>query len=442
MAFLQSKGIGFEKMRGIGFDGTNTMSGHRSRVQTRLRLHAPSAVYVHCRCQKLQLAALKAAAEHTEVNRVLGTLLTIRKAFHYSPKKAEKLAEIQAELDSPEIKIKMQKPSDTRWLARERAVRAVGKSLPALVSTFKKIYDETGDAEAHGIATLLTKYNTVACINMLSDVLHTVAKLQGNLQAKEIDLASVPGMVDSTTKRLKELKERVISSTWFKDHSLVFTDNLQLGAKKIVVTEEEKAGFLQKVYRPYLQSVIDHINGRMESTDFLSSMSVFDPRHLPNSEERLNNYGEEKIRILIDFYGIAQRAYFDGDEAFSQPDIDPEYTEAEWKLFRQLIFRKYRDSSLQTMLFCLTGSDDISTVSPNLAKVATILEVLPVTTATVERSFSSMKLIKTRLRSRMGEKILDHAMRMCIEGPDRLSNDTLESVVDNYKEVKQRKLAL
>ena len=436
VAFLQPKGIGFEKMHGIGFDGTNTMSGHRSGVQTCLRLHAPSAVYVHCRCHKLQLAALNAAAEHTEVNRLLGTLLTIWKAFHYSPKKnPEKLAEIHAELDSSEIK--MQEPNDIRWLARERAVRAVRKSLPALVNTFDKIYDETGNAEAHGIATLLTKYNTVACIYMLSDVLHTVAKLQGNLQAKEIDLASVPGMVDSITKQLKELKERVSSSTWFKDHSLVFTDNSKLGAKKIVVTEEEKAGFLQKVYRPYLQSVIDHINGRMESTDFLSSMSVFDPRHLPNSEERLNNYGEEKIRILIDFYGIAQRAYFDEDEAFPQPDIDPEYTEAEWKLFWQLIFRKCRDSSLQTVLSCLTGSDDISPAFLNPAKVATILEVLLVTTATVECSFSSMKLIKTRLHSRMGEKPLDHAMRIYIEGPNRLSNDTLESVVDNYKEVKQ-----
>ena len=44
----------------------------------------------------------------------------------------------------------------------------------------------TGDAEAHGIASLLTKYNTVACIYMLSDVLHTVAKLQGSLQGKEV----------------------------------------------------------------------------------------------------------------------------------------------------------------------------------------------------------------------------------------------------------------
>ena len=78
VAFLQSKGIGFEKMHKIGFDATNTMSGHRSGVQTRLRLHAPSAVYVHCRCHKLQLAALNAAAEPTEVNH---TLLTCGKHF-------------------------------------------------------------------------------------------------------------------------------------------------------------------------------------------------------------------------------------------------------------------------------------------------------------------------------------------------------------------------
>ena len=35
--FLQSKIIGFDRMRGLGSDGTNSMSGHRSGVQTRLR---------------------------------------------------------------------------------------------------------------------------------------------------------------------------------------------------------------------------------------------------------------------------------------------------------------------------------------------------------------------------------------------------------------------
>ncbi len=79
----------------------------------------------------------------------MGTLLTLWKAFHYSPQKAKKLIEIQNELNCPELK--MQKPSDTRWLARERAVRALRRSLPALVATFEEIYDQTGDAAAHYI---------------------------------------------------------------------------------------------------------------------------------------------------------------------------------------------------------------------------------------------------------------------------------------------------
>ena len=33
--------------------------------------------------------------------------------------------------------------------------------------------------------------------------------------------------------------------------------------------------------RPYIQSVIDHISGRLESTNLISSMSVFDPVTFP-----------------------------------------------------------------------------------------------------------------------------------------------------------------
>ena len=229
ITFLKSSGISLEKMRGFGFDGASNMSGHRSGIQRCLKVHAPSAIYIHCHCHRLQLAAISAAEEHRQVKRVLGTLLTIWKAFHYSPQKAEKLAEIQAELNCPELK--MQKPSDTRWLAREGAIRAVHRSLPALVATFEEIYDEKGDTEAHGISILLTKYPTVATIYTLSDVLHTVAKLQGSLQSKELDLASVPGMVSNTIDRLKELKEKPDTSTWFKDHATVFSDPAQLGEK-------------------------------------------------------------------------------------------------------------------------------------------------------------------------------------------------------------------
>lgn len=137
-----------------------------------------------------------------------------------------------------------------------------------------------------------------------------------------------------------------------------------------------------------------------------------------------------------------QEVCFDGKKGVSTPDIDPEDTESEWKLFRRVMFVQHKQSSLQQVLSALVRDGDISAAFPNLAKLAAILMVLPVTTATVERTFSSMKLIKTRLRSRMGESTLEHAMRICVEGPDQLPNQTLEEVIDHYKHAKKRRLAL
>ena len=134
-------------------------------------------------------------------------------------------------------------------------------------------------------------------------------------------------MVESTTKRLRELKSPTSSSTWFNDHSLVFTDTAQLGERNIAVTDEDKTAFVEKVYCPYLQSFIDCINGRMESTELNSFMSVFDPRYLPDKEEDLSNYGMEKMKMLIKFYGTMQRVQLNEMEGVSQPDIEPDETE-------------------------------------------------------------------------------------------------------------------
>ena len=150
----------------------------------------------------------------------------------------------------------------------------------------------------------------------------------------------------------------------------------------------------------------------------------------------------QKIQTHVGFYGSVQKVHFKGNEGISQPDVDPEDTEAEWKLFRRVIFVQHKHSSLHQVLAILLNSADIIVAFPNLAKLAAILMVLPVTTAKVERTFRSMKLIKTRLRSRMGESTLNHAMQVCIEGPERLSNDTLEEVIQHYKRSKKRKLAL
>ena len=282
--------------------------------------------------------------------------------------KAKKLAEIKAVLNTPEIKVT--KPSDTRWLARERCVRAIRQVLPALVQTFKEIHAESGDAEAYGLSVLLCTYKFVACLY----ILHTVAKLQGSLQSKDLDLSMVPMMVQTTISRLRELKDHPSSSTWFKDHSLVFSDPKQLGQLKVQITESDRKFFIQRVYNPYIQSVIDQTS-RMPSSDVFLAFSIFNPLNLPKEEKDLSMYGSEKLNVLTSFYGMPQTITFQSTTGTSVPDVDPEQTEAEWKIFRRLMFTKLKSSTSKDVIHALISNSTLSSAFPNLVTLAKIISV-------------------------------------------------------------------
>ena len=66
----------------------------------------------------------------------------------------------------------------------------------------------------------------------------------------------------------------------------------------------------------------------------------------------------------------------------------------------------------------LASNDMIKTLFPNLSKIGAICLSIPVTTASVERSFSQMKLIKTRLRRSLNDKSLSNLMKIALESPD------------------------
>ena len=88
------------------------------------------------------------------------------------------------------------------------------------------------------------------------------------------------------------------------------------------------------------------------------------------------------------------------------PLLDGDELLSEWKIFRQekktLIERKEESvsPSMQEILDEVNKSHTYGGIFPETRKPLNITMALSVGTATVERSFSQMKLIKTRLRSR------------------------------------------
>ena len=72
---------------------------------------------------------------------------------------------------------------------------------------------------------------------------------------------------------------------------------------------------------------------------------------------------------------------------------------------------------MQDILTMITSNVTLNTLYPNLNILASIC-LVPVTTVDCERAVSTMKRVKTRLRSVMKTQTLDCLVRISIEGPE------------------------
>ncbi len=86
----------------------------------------------------------------------------------------------------------------------------------------------------------------------------------------------------------------------------------------------------------------------------------------------------------------------------------------------------------------LVSSNMLKAMFPNLHKMASIGLTIPVSTASVERSFSQMKLIKTCLRNALSDCSLSHLMKIAIEAPEVLSDSDLDEIVNVWQRKSRR----
>ena len=86
----------------------------------------------------------------------------------------------------------------------------------------------------------------------------------------------------------------------------------------------------------------------------------------------------------------------------------------------------------------LVSSDMLKAMFPNLHKMASIGLTIPVSTASVERSFSQMKLVKAHLCNALSDCSLSHLMKIAIEEPEVLSDSDLDEIVNVWQRKSRR----
>ena len=123
----------------------------------------------------------------------------------------------------------------------------------------------------------------------------------------------------------------------------------------------------------------------------------------------LNTMGEHPAETVV------------GDE-FLMPAVITSSSDlpTEWKTFRRYIKEQLQELSTNSMM---------QTMFPNLSILANVCVTILVGTASVERSFSHMKMVKSRLRNRLGEDNLSYLMKIALESPEASSDEELEQIV-------------
>ena len=103
-------------------------------------------------------------------------------------------------------------------------------------------------------------------------------------------------------------------------------------------------------------------------------------------------------------------------------------------MYHQLLVSKPKND-MKAQLKELAYNNMLKTLFSNLSKIGAICLSIPVTTASVERSFTQMKLIKTHLRSSLNDKSLSN---LALESPVELTDSHLEEIVDLWNRKSRR----
>ena len=132
---------------------------------------------------------------------------------------------------------------------------------------------------------------------------------------------------------------------------------------------------------------------------------------IPSAE--IDNYGNEKLQVLIEHYGKDQETH-------------PAYRR-EWSIAKRLVLQQKYPHDKMYLLWKIMYQNH-KDVIPNLIVLAELALILPIHTADCESGFNKQNLIKSKSRNRIGDAAMNRLMLVSIEGKPLEEFDLVESL--------------
>ena len=439
--------LSLKQVRGHGYDGASNMRGAFNGLQSLIMRENSSAYYVHCFAHQLQLVVVAVARKHTGIAEFFNKISTLLNVVGGSAKRRDMIRDINLNEVSKAMGCGLlntgiglnqeqclQRPGDTRWSSHYKSLRSLVNLFQTIIKVLEYVEKEDKDGKARGILVYFQSFEFVFYLHLMLTILTITNTLSTALQRKDQDIVNAVNCVRSTRNHL----DRARREEWEKvlDEVYEFCDKhdiskLEMDEAYIDPTKpRKKTGITNKhhfqvdCFNEILDWLLQELDSRFNETSsqLLVCSAAFNPRdsfHDFNVDSLIslaklypNDFDHVELRDL----NAELFLYIDdvrGDDRFANINTIVELSQ------KMVATRKHLTYSL-------------------VYRLLKLVLVLPVATATVERIFSAMKTVKTKLRNRMGDDYMNHCL-ICNVEKEKMLKVTNEAVVDRFKKIGNRK---
>lgn len=425
-------GMDHRKLVGWASDGDSTMIGCRTGVATRLRNAVCNyLVVVHCCAHRsaLVMSDVGARVEWLK-DEVDGMLKGVHALFARSPGKQASWSKFCAQYGVTKCHFPVF--NRTRWMSRKQCVAQLRTALPYLIKLIEQ-YDLHVERWPQGVALLptLRDVNFVARLHALHDMLDIVGRLMLYFQTDNTLVHRINHHVQACIRDLQHaffnVQPKLTSSA-----AAVFVRQWDSATNMWRFAHNKQVGLLGTLNEHQVMQdvaavaseVIAGLRERFADAAFLENFRVFDPAEYRSLDVAnpvaLREFGQHEIlALLARFVG---KDLPDDGKLFAVGEavgVTSDGLFEEFEQFKQMMNLKagLQLGMLDTLRVIAVDNAIAAQRFPHMIMLAQVAVILSMQTASIERGFSTHRVIKHRLTNRLKAVSIDILMRLRLLGP-------------------------
>ncbi|XP_050373155.1 uncharacterized protein LOC126790846 [Argentina anserina] len=446
--------LSISNLRGQGYDGASNMRGEFNGLKALILKENNCAFYVHCFAHQLQLALVALAKNHVAVASFFFLVSRVINLVGASCKRRDLLREQQQNellkaLQNDELQsgrgqnqeTTLKRPGDTRWGSHYGTLLSIISMFSSTVKVIQMIMEDGTHDDQRGECNLLLaqmqSFNFIFCLFLMRQVLGVTNELSQALQRNDQDIVNAMDLVKASKQQLQTMREEECEWDNFLDKVYCFCnkhgvkipnmDDLfvaqgksQRRAEKLTVIHHYRVDIFYSVIDRQLSDLNDRFNE--VNSELLICVSSLSP------DDSFSTFDKQKLFRLAQFY----------PRDFSERDV----LSLEDKLHIYITDMRSRNDFCQLKGINSLAKKLVETrkhiTHASVYKLLTLALVLPVATASVERVFSVMNIVKNPLRNRMGNQWLNDSLLVYIE-KDMFNSVSNDAIMQRFQNMKSRR---